>query len=304
MNEKKITVPLTVPQHMISTYEKNYYDVTKNTGRFLLFAGDQKIEHLHDDFFGPDIDPAAQHPEHLFAIANTSSIGAFATHLGLAARYGAPYKNITYIIKLNAKTHLISPTVDDPCSRCINTVADVLRFEKEHHLKIAGFGYTVYLGSKYEHIMLSEAARIIQEAHAHGKLVVLWMYPRGASVAQERSAQIIAGATGVATSLGADFVKVNPPQAENSFLSSQLLQQAVAAAGNTGVLCSGGPQITPTALLECIYHQIHTGKTSGVAIGRNIHQHSLEHAQQIIRAIAALLLHDEDVETAKKIITF
>lgn len=38
---------------------------------------------------------------------------------------------------------------------------------------------------------------------------VLWMYPRGKAVKDEKEPRLIARATGVAACLGSDFVKVN-----------------------------------------------------------------------------------------------
>lgn len=58
----------------------------------MLFAGDQKVEHLNDDFYGDDIHPDDADPEHLFRIAAKAKIGLFASQLGLVARYGcSPY---------------------------------------------------------------------------------------------------------------------------------------------------------------------------------------------------------------------
>ena len=46
--------------------------------------------------------------------------------------------------------------------------------------------------------------------------LVLWIYPRGKAVPDEKDPDLIAGAAGVALCLGADFVKVNPPKATDS----------------------------------------------------------------------------------------
>ena len=56
MSIKKISpddviIPLDVPQAKRAAYVKNYLTFTHNTGRVMLLAGDQKMEHLNDDFF-------------------------------------------------------------------------------------------------------------------------------------------------------------------------------------------------------------------------------------------------------------
>jgi len=73
----------------------------------MLFAGDQKIEHLNDDFYGPGISPEDNDPEHLFRIASSAEIGCFATQMGLLARYGEDYPRVKYLVKLNSKTNVV-----------------------------------------------------------------------------------------------------------------------------------------------------------------------------------------------------
>lgn len=43
-------VPLDVPKTERETYLKNYMEITRESGKLMLFAGDQKVEHLNDDF--------------------------------------------------------------------------------------------------------------------------------------------------------------------------------------------------------------------------------------------------------------
>ncbi|MFA6527866.1 MAG: hypothetical protein WCT20_05575 [Candidatus Babeliales bacterium] len=295
----KIIIPLTVPANMKTTFEEHYYQATKGAGKLFLFAGDQKIEHLNSDFYGQGISPESADPAHLFTIASKGRIGAFATHLGLIARHGHRYHNINYIVKLNGKTNLIDET-HDPMSGLLHSVNDVVDFAHATHLPIVGVGYTIYLGSQFEHHMLSQAAQIVHQAHKHGLLAVLWIYPRGQAVKNERDISLIAGATGVAASLGADFVKVQPPEAEDSSASAKLLTQACAAAGTTGVICSGGSIATEDSLLEAIHNQIFIGGARGVAIGRNIHQRDTIKAIALTKAIAAIVFDNASVKEATK----
>ena len=50
-----IRAPLDVPQELRMEYKRNLVSITKGSGRLMLFAGDQKIEHLNDDFHGSGI---------------------------------------------------------------------------------------------------------------------------------------------------------------------------------------------------------------------------------------------------------
>jgi DhnA family fructose-bisphosphate aldolase class Ia len=93
-------------------------------------------------------------------------------------------------------------------------VEQVARFRDESGLDIPAVGYTLYLGSSFEPQMLREASQLVYSAHRHGFVTVLWMYPRGRAVADEKDPHLVAGATGVAAALGSDFAKVSYPKKE------------------------------------------------------------------------------------------
>lgn len=284
-----VNVPFSVPRAQHNRYTAAWQRMTAGTGKLFLFAGDQKIEHLNKDFFGAGIDQEAEHPEHLFKIASQARIGCFATQPGLIARYASAYPDIPYLVKMNAKTDLISTAQHDPVSRRLVSLDGVVRMRDEYRLSIVGVGYTIYLGSEYEAEMLREAAQLVMDAHHHGMLVVLWMYPRGKAVVNERTVDIIAGAAGVAHCLGADFVKVSPPTAATPQEAAVLLRRVVAAAGNTGVICSGGASRDPQEFLMELQQQLTIGGVAGAAIGRNIHQKSVADAVAFCASIAEMI---------------
>lgn len=292
-----VSVPADVPDEARETYIDNFLTITQGTGRLMLFAGDQKIEHLNDDFYGEGIHQDDADPEHLFRIASQGRIGVFATQIGLIARYGRDYPDVPYLVKLNSKTHLVKTAQKDPVSPMITTVAQVVALRKQTGLKIAAVGYTIYLGSEFEAQMLAEAAQAVLEAHQHGLLTVLWIYPRGAAVKDEKDPHLIAGATGVAACLGSDFVKVNAPKKEGT-ASAVLLKEATLAAGRTKVVCAGGSSVDEAKFLKELYEQIHTGGCAGNATGRNIHQKSLKDAVRMCNAISAITIDGASLEDA------
>lgn len=296
----KIYTPGDVPQDKRSEYEENYRKITHDTGRLMLFAGDQKIEHLNDDFYGEGISPEDNNPEHMFQIASKAKIGVFASQLGLIARYGHDYKDVPYLVKINSKSHLVKTSQSDPISSALYYIDQVAEFKENSGLNILGVGYTIYLGSEYEAQMLSEAAQTIYDAHQEGLLSVIWCYPRGKAVLDEKDSHLIAGAAGTAALLGADFVKVNAPKKDGSSDAS-LLQEAVGSAGRTGVVCAGGSSKSVESFLKGLHDQIHIGGTIGNATGRNIHQKSLDDAVRFANATYAITVEDKSVEEALKI---
>ncbi len=300
MEREEVLVPADVPPGRRWDYQENYLKITRESGRLMLFAGDQKVEHLNRDFSGPGISSEDGDPEHLFRIADRGKIGVFAAQLGLIARYGMDYPRVPYLVKLNSKTDLVKADQRDPISRQLVEVSQVEEFARESGLAVLGVGYTVYLGSEYEAEMLREAAQIVLQAHRRGLITVLWIYPRGKAVRDERDPQLIAGATGVAAALGSDFVKVNYPRKEGA-RSELMFKEAVAAGGRTKVVCAGGSSRDPESFLKELHDQIHISGAAGNATGRNIHQKNLKEAVRMCDAISAITLEDRSVEEALRI---
>ena len=297
----QVKVPADVSPEMREVFIDNYMKATRNSGRLMLFACDQKVEHLNKDFYdgGEEIDLADCEPEHLFKIADQGVCGVMAGQRGLIAQYAADYPEINYLVKMNSKTNLVKTSQDDPYSPQLTDIEAVLAM-RDAGVNIVGLGYTIYLGSEYEATMMAEAGDLIAQAHAEGLLVVLWIYPRGKAVTAEKDPDLIAGAAGVALCLGADFVKVNPPkpEGEDQRTPAEALAIATKASGRTGLVCAGGSTVDAETLLTQLYEQIHVGGAVGNATGRNIHQRSLDEAVRLTKAISSITLADYEVADA------
>jgi DhnA family fructose-bisphosphate aldolase class Ia len=113
---------------------------------------------------------------------------------------------------VNSKTNPVKTSQSDPFSNQWLDVQQVIDFRNNSGINVLAVGYTVYLGSEYESKMLHQAAQIVYQAHQHGLISVLWIYPRGKAVDDEKDPHLIACATGAAACLGSDFVKVNYPK--------------------------------------------------------------------------------------------
>jgi fructose-bisphosphate aldolase / 6-deoxy-5-ketofructose 1-phosphate synthase len=311
-----VRVPANVPEAVRGTYLANMQRLTHGTGRIMLFAGDQKVEHLNEDFYpfkaGEQIAPEDNDPRHLFRIAQGagSSIGCFATQYGMVSLYGPEFPEIPYLVKVNSKSHLVNVSQADPVSTAWVTVEQIVRLREMSGLNIVGVGYTIYLGSEHEAVMLAEAGRLVADAHAVGLPVVFWIYPRGKSlikkdgdktINQEKHPKTITGSAGVGAALGADFVKVNPPDAVDGKTSAEWLRVATEAAGVVRVICAGGSSKEGSAFLRELHEQLQVGGTAGNATGRNIHQRPLDEAVRFCHAIAALTYGDRDPEFAARV---
>ncbi len=296
-----IYLPADVPAEYEEIFLDNFKKATGDSGRLMLFAGDQKVEHLNNDFYGQDIPLEDNDPEHLFKIASQSNIGVFATQFGLISCYGRDYNTIPYLVKLNAKTNLIPYEAKDPYSQLWIEVEDVVEFKKNSGLDILGIGYTLYLGSEHEHAMLREAARVVHKAHMNGMIAVLWIYPKGKFVPDQHDAHLIAGAAGVGAALGADFVKLKVPYV-NDIFDARGLKEVTTAAGRSGILCEGGDKTDKIDFLEELHTQIHEGKSRGNGTGRNIHQRTVEEGIKMANAIYDITVNNASVEDALKML--
>ena len=204
----EVFVPADVPNELIETYLENMNQATQGTGMMNLFACDQKIEHLNDDFYdgGKEIPLTSNDPGHLFEIGlrayEEGHIGVLAGQCGLISHYARDAPDVPYLVKLNSKTNVVKTAQKDPVSLAMWNMDDVMSLVS-NGINVVGIGYTVYLGSEFENEMLTEAATFIREAHDQGMIAVVWMYPRGQAVSNEKDPQLISGAAGVAACIGA-----------------------------------------------------------------------------------------------------
>lgn len=295
-----ILTPLSVPAEKRTEYQKNMRLATAGSGRLLLIAGDQKMEHLNDDFFGAGISKEDNDPEHLFRIAASSAGGVLATHLGLISQYGQSYFNIPYIVKINGRTNL-GENAEKDSSKPLWKVEEVVEFKKRSGLKIVGIGYTLFLGGKYEAQMLAKAAQAISQAHRAGLLAILWVYPRAKGL-DEENIHTIAGGAGVAACLGADFAKVKYPyKTKDRKMAAKKFKEVTEAAGRTKIICVGGSKQSANDLFSFLELQLKEGGSAGLAMGRNLHQRGLDEAICLAQSLGAMIHQGKSIQEAKKI---
>ena len=222
-------------------------------GKGMLLAYDQGFEHGPSaDFNDKTIDPA-----YIMDIAEKGDFTGVVLHKGLAEKY---YNGkVPLIVKLNGKTSLPK---GEPVSTMVCSVEEAIR------LGAKGVGYTIYLGSANESVMLEEFGEIQEEAHEEGLPAIAWIYPRGEAVKNDTAPEIVAYAARAGLEMGADAVKIKYTGASESF------RWAVKAAGLARVFMSGGPKAPDDGtFLGQVKGAIDAGAT-GLAVGRNVWQHS------------------------------
>ncbi len=222
-------------------------------GKAVFLAYDQGLEHGPTDFNDKNVNP-----EYIIDIAKKGKYNAVIFQKGIAEKYQEEIKKskVPLIIKLNGKTNLYR---GEPIARQLCTVDEAIK------LGASAVGYTIYIGSKYESEMLKEFENIERQAHKKGLTVIAWIYPRGKSIKNDVSKEMMAYSSRVGLEIGADIVKMkyggNPSD----------LKWAVKSAGKTKVVIAGGVKKTEKELIKQVKDIMKSG-ASGIAIGRNIWQ--------------------------------
>lgn len=244
-------------------------------GKGILLAYDQGLEH------GPskDFNEKSVDPPYILEIAEKGKFTGIIFQKGVAEKY---YDGkVPLVIKVNGKTSLPKgePIASQICS-----------VKQAKVLGAKAVGYTIYLGSAHENLMLSEFGKIQQEAHESGLAAIAWIYPRGESVTNDTAPEIVAYAARAGLEVGADAVKIKYTGDSNTF------RWAVRSAGAARVFMSGGPKaLTDEAFLTQVKGAIDAG-ASGLAVGRNVWQH--ERPLEMAAALREIIFNGQSVETA------
>ena len=248
-------------------------------GRAMILAYDQGFEHGPRDFLEH---PESANLEYVLDIAKRGRFTGIVLHAGLTEKYAPEIRDseVPLILKLNGTSELY--TKEDPYSPQLYSLENALE------LGATAVGYTVYSGSKYEDEMQKEFSQIIREAHSRGIPVIGWMYPRGKSLFDRRSASktlkialeeqektnlpidqtpsIVAYGARIGLELGADIVKVKYTGSADSF------RWVVQSAFPTKVVMSGGPITKTDDEFLSMVKDVLTAGAVGIAVGRNIWQ--------------------------------
>ncbi|MEM4282651.1 MAG: hypothetical protein QW559_00170 [Candidatus Woesearchaeota archaeon] len=247
-------------------------------GKAIFLAYDHGLEH------GPSADFNLENckPERIIEIAEKGGYSGVVLQPGIAEKYYGTIKKVPLIIKLNGRTSIAKtePLSLQHCSvkRALKLGADAV-------------GYTIYVGSHHEGQMFKEFGNIVEEAHNSGIPVIGWMYPRGSSVVNEFSTDVIAHAARAGLELGADIVKVKYNRDVLGF------KWVVANAGKARVVVAGGEPMPDREFLQMTSEAMSAG-AAGIAVGRNVWSHS--NPLRITRAIKKIIFEGQDVDRALK----
>ena len=264
------------------------------TGKLVILPVDQGFEHGPARSFAKNA--SGYDPRYHFELAIEAGCNAYAAPLGFLEAGAAEFAgDVPLILKLNNSDSLFSG--DDPCPAITGSVADALR------LGCSAIGFTIYPASAYRNEMYGQIRELAEEAKACGLTVVVWSYPRGASISAkgETAIDVVAYAAQIAAQLGAHIIKVKPPtdhieqdaarkvyEAESIPISTlpdrirHVLQSAFN--GRRIVIFSGGAAKGREAVLEEI-RGIADGGGFGSIVGRNSFQRAKTEGIELLHEI-------------------
>ena len=199
------------------------------------------------------------------------------------------------ILKIN--NHDVLQDEKDPLSAITSSVEDALR------LGCAAIGFTIYPGSSHRVTMYEEIKEAALQAKRAGLAVVVWSYPRGASLSKEGETAIdVCGyAAQIAAQLGAHIIKVKLPsshieqaEAKKVYEKQQVpigtLTERVrhivqcAFGGRRIVIFSGGAATDDEKVFQEVT-AIRDGGGFGSIIGRNSFQRKNDKALEFLKKI-------------------
>jgi fructose-bisphosphate aldolase, class I len=265
-------------------------------GTLMLLPIDQGIEHGPRDFFP---NPASKDPDYQFRLAAEAGYSAIACQIGLAEKYYPDYAGqVPLILKVNGKTDV--PPSDDALSTTNASVEDAVRLGAD------AVGYTLYVGSPRQDEDLHQLKGVREDCDRFGMPLVIWAYPRGSAI-DKKGGQLtpyaIDYAARMAMEMGADVVKLNMPKPdpekdklapapynELEWSQEEAIQHAVASAGRSLVVLSGGSKVDDDVVLGHTRSIMEAGG-SGVIFGRNVWQREWNDALEIIGQIKETLLN-------------
>ncbi|MDI6826056.1 MAG: 3-hydroxy-5-phosphonooxypentane-2,4-dione thiolase [Candidatus Aenigmarchaeota archaeon] len=191
-----------------------------------------------------------------------------------------PNNTTPIILRVSGGTSIIG---EDLSNEDITTsIKEVIR------LNVCAVGFSIYVGSKYEHQTLMSLARLVDKAEEYG-IPVMAVTAVGKEL-EKRDARYLALACRIAAELGASIVKTY--WCENF--------EKIVNGCPVPVVIAGGPKVdSELQLLEFVYDGIQKGAI-GINLGRNIWQS--EHPVAMIRTLRAIIHENATVKEANDLL--
>ncbi|MDY6779924.1 MAG: aldolase, partial [Halobacteria archaeon] len=197
-----------------------------------------------------------------------------------AETYIGDYRDdVNLLMKLNGTSNLWSTEPYSPKNCTVEYAVE--------ELGASAVGYTMYAGSNREDEMFEDFREVQEEARKYGVPVVMWAYPRGQPIKNDKKTGIISYASRIGLELGADMTKVKYAG------SREAMEEVVNVSGDVKVVMSGGSKASDEAFLTDVHNTMQAGG-SGLAVGRNVFQR--EEPEEILDKLEGVIFEGRGVE--------
>ena len=236
--------------------------ITKD-GKYLFLAFDHCIEHGAYKY-EVDLDP-----RRISKIAERGKVDALIIPLG-SYNYAKP--KVKTIIKVTGKTELAEEE---------NQIQSIITFVDELKGKnIIGIAATVYVGHKYEYLMLENFAKLRREARKRKLIITGFFYPR-TKIFDKYSYEAVSYAARLGCELDADIIKTYYTGSKESF-------EKVVKKCFKPIVIAGGKKIEEENFLKIVKEAMEAG-ASGVAVGRNVWEREDEEAIELLKTLREIV---------------
>ena len=236
--------------------------ITKD-GKYLFLAFDHCIEHGAQKY---EVD---LNPKRIAKIAERGKVDALIIPLG-SYNFAKPKVNV--LIKVTGKTELVEEE---------NQIQAKIAFLEELKGKnIVGIAATVYVGSKYEYLMLENFARLRMEARKRKKLITGFFYPRTKKY-DRYSYEAVAYSARLGCEMDADIIKTYYTGSKETF--KKVVEKCFKP-----IVIAGGPKIDEKDFIKNVKDAIEAG-ASGIAVGRNVWEREDNEAIELLKELREIV---------------
>ena len=231
--------------------------------KYLFLAFDHCIEHGAQKY---EVD---LNPKRIAKIAERGKVDALIIPLG-SYNFSKPKVNV--LIKVTGKTELVEEE---------NQIQAKIAFLEELKGKnIVGIAATVYVGSKYEYLMLENFARLRMEARKRKKLITGFFYPRTKKY-DRYSYEAVAYSARLGCEMDADIIKTYYTGSKETF--KKVVEKCFKP-----IVIAGGPKIDEKDFIKNVKDAIEAG-ASGIAVGRNVWEREDSEAIELLKELREIV---------------
>ncbi len=232
-------------------------------GKYLFLAFDHCIEHGAQKY---EVD---LNPKRIAKIAERGKVDALIIPLG-SYNFAKPKVNV--LIKVTGKTELVEEDYQ--------IQAKIAFLEELKGKNIVGIAATVYVGSKYEHLMLENFARLRMEARKRKKIITGFFYPRTKKY-DRYSYEAVAYSARLGCEMDADIIKTYYTGSKETF--KKVVERCFKP-----IVIAGGPKIDEKDFIKNVKDAIEAG-ASGIAVGRNVWEREDDEAIELLKELREIV---------------